>query len=300
MPRTADSGAGRISARRCGGWTRRRRRYVDTSNICDDGGEVYDVAFANGKVYAVSYIGGEIVEYDPAQPWDRLDLKNPRVIKRLDASGYIRPEAGVSVGPDGKLYAGWLAKYGTYGGAVSITDPSTGDTELIENPLGKQAVTGVATDGEFVYVSTNLAGNGLPDKQGEWARFGVVDPKTKTTVFRHEFEGCRGVRILGYDAQSKRLALSVGRDPVLFDTTVRGFISKLEGAARVGSRSVAVPGNGSVIYGSGNSVVRLDLRTGRTSTLFKTPAYVSNVAVGPGGKLYISCGVNVYAARVGE
>ncbi len=273
------------------------KHYVDTSNICDAGGEVYDVCFANGKVYAVAYAGGDIVEYDPAQPWDQLNSENPHVIKRLSTSGYIRPEAGVTVGPDGKLYAGWLTEYGKYGGAVSITDPRTGDTELIENPLGEQAVVGVATDGKSIFVGTSLAGNGLPHKKGEWARFGVIDLATKKVVFQHEFEDAHAVRLLGCDPESNRVALSVGGTPVLFDTAVHGFVKDLDGAAKVGGRSVAVPGDGSVIYGSGSSVVRLDLRTGRTTTLLQAPARVDNVAASPDGKLYISCGVDVYAVK---
>lgn len=273
------------------------KKYVNTSTICDSGGEVYDVAFANGKVYAVAYAGGDIVEYDPSQPWNQIGLANPRVIKHLATNGYIRPEAGVTTGPDGKLYAGWLTRYGAYGGAVSITDPQTGDTELIENPLGEQAVVGVATDGKYVYVGTSLTGNGLPQKKGEWARFGMIDLATKKVVFQREFEGCASVRILGCDPESRRVALSAAGKPMLFDTVVRGFVAELDGAAQVGGRSVALPGDGSVIYGSGSTVVRLDMRTGRTTILLQAPSKVDNVAAGPDGRLYISCGVNVYAVK---
>lgn len=273
------------------------KKAINTGTISDAGGEVYDVAFAGGKVYAVAYAGGDIVQYDPSQPWDQVGQKNPIVIKRLSSAGYIRPEAGVTVGADGMLYAGWLTQYGKYGGAVSITDPKTGDTQLIENPLGEQAIVGAIPGDGFVYVGSSLSGNGLPYKKGEWARFGVVDLSTKTTVFQHEFDGCYGVKVLGYDPESKRVALSVGGKPVLFDTKTRGFVTKLTDAANIGSRSVAVPGDGSVIYGSGKSVVRLDMRTGRTSTILEAPANVNNVAVGPKGELYISCGVDVYAVR---
>lgn len=275
----------------------RTKKYVNTSSICDSGGEVYDVAFANGKVYAVAYAGGDIVEYDPSQPWNQIGLVNPRVIKHLSNNGYIRPEAGVTTGPDGKLYAGWLTRYGAYGGAVSITDPKTGDTELIENPLGEQAVVGVATDGKYIYVGTSLAGNGLPLKKGEWARFGMIDLATRKVVFQREFEGCASVRILGFDPQSHRLALSAGGTPMLFDTSIRGMVTKLDGAAQVGGRSVGLPGDGSVVYGSDKSVVRLDMRTGKTTILLQAPSQVNNVAAGADGKLYISCGVNVYAVK---
>lgn len=273
------------------------KKAINTATISDSGGEVYDVAFAGGKVYAVAYAGGDIVQYDPSQPWDQIGGKNPVVIKHLSSAGYIRPQAGVTVGADGKLYAGWLTQYGKYGGAVSITDPKTGDTELIENPLGEQGIMGVGVDKDFVYVGTTLSANGLPNKNGESARFGMVDLTTKTVVFQREFEGSGHVRVLGSDPESKRVALSVAGKPVLFDTKTRGFVTKLGDAADIGSRSVAVPGDGSVLYGSEKSVVRLDMRTGRTKTIVEAPAKVQNVAVGPKGELYISCGVDVYAVR---
>ena len=272
------------------------RKAINTGTISDYGGEVYDVTFANGKVYAVAYAGGDIVQYDPSQPWDQVGKKNPILIKKVGGK-YIRPQAGVSVGPDGRLYSGWLAQYGTYGGAVSITDPKTGDTELIENPLGEQAVIGVVPTKDFIYVGSSLSGNGLPYKKGEWARFGVIDLATKETVFQHEFEGYGGVRVLAYDDQSKRVAIAVGGKPMLFDTKTRGFVKELDGALKVGGRSVGLPGDGSVLYPSEKSVVRLDMRTGKTSVVVETSETVQNVAMGPKGELYISCAVDVYAVR---
>lgn len=272
------------------------KKYVNTATICDAGGEVYDVAFANGKVYAVAYVGGDTVEYDPSQPWDQVNGKNPRVIASMSSKGYIRPEGGVSLGPDGKLYTGWLAKYGTYGGAVSIIDPKSGETELIENPLGEQAIVGAMADKDFIYVSSSLGANGLPNKKGESARFGVIDQATKEVVFQHEFEGGSGVRVLAIDSESKRVMLSVDGKAMLFDTAVRGFVNLPE-AAKVGGRSVGVPGDGTVIYGSEKSVVRLDMRTGKTTTILEAPETVSNVACGPDGQLYVSCGVDVCAVK---
>lgn len=269
---------------------------VNTSTVCDSGGEVYDVAFADGKLYAVAYAGGDIIEYDPAQPWDQWNHKNPRVIADVGDRGYIRPEGGVSLGPDGKLYTGWLAKYGTYGGAVSITDPRTGANELIENPLGEQGVLRVISDGSFAYAGSTLAANGLPNKTGEFARFGVIDLATKQTVFQREFDKVCGVHVLAYDPQSKRVVLSDGEKMMLFDTSVRGFVD-LPQVANANGRSVAVPGDGTVVYASDNKVVRLDIRTGKATTIASAMGSVGNVACGPKGELYISYGVGIYAVK---
>ena len=69
------------------------KKTVNTDVICDRDGEVYDVAFYKGKVYAVSYAGGDIVEYDPSQPWDEWNSKNPKIIKNLAPSVYARAQA---------------------------------------------------------------------------------------------------------------------------------------------------------------------------------------------------------------
>ncbi|MDH7601399.1 MAG: hypothetical protein QHI38_04550 [Armatimonadota bacterium] len=273
-------------------------RFENTSTVCDAGGEVYDVAFLNGRVYCVAYAGGDIICYDPAKPWNQIDHVNPRVIASLGAKGYIRPIAGVQVGPDGRLYSGWMAKYGTYGGAVAITEPSTGETELIENPLGEQAVSGVVVGESVLYVGSSLAANGLPNKQGEYARFGIVDPATKRTVFQEEIEGAVNVRPLCYDPVTKRVAVSVNGKIRFFNTRTRKFLQSLPvDVPNLSCASVSFPGDGYLYYGSDRSVVALNMRTGRCRTLAQAPGKVANVAVGPSGTVYFSCGVDIYAIK---
>ncbi|MGC8784277.1 MAG: hypothetical protein ACP5RN_07815 [Armatimonadota bacterium] len=274
----------------------RTGKAVNTGTICNAGGEVYDVAFRDGKVYAVAYAGGDIVRYDPEAPWDQWNNVNPRVIASVGEKGYIRPTAGVVVGSDGKLYSGWMARYGVYGGAVAITDPTTGETALIENPLGEQAVEGLAVDERFLYIGTSLGANGLPNKKGEWARFGVVDKATGQAVLRREFEGASGVRTFWLDVQTKRLAFSVDGKLRLFDTLSRQFIDLPAEAPRVGSRIVGL-GDGKAYYGSGKTIVQLDLSTGNSENIAELPSGVSNVAVGQDGALYAACGADIYRIR---
>lgn len=274
----------------------RTGKTVNTGTVCNSGGEVYDVAFHNGKVYAVAYAGGDIIQYDPEAPWDQWNNVNPRVIASVGDRGYIRPTAGVLVGPDGKLYSGWMAKYGVYGGAVAITDPTTGETELIENPLGEQAIEGVAADEKFIYVGTSLGANGLPNKKGEWARFGVIDRTTKQVVFQREFEDASGVRTFWLDTRTKRLAFSVDGRLRLFDTVSRQFTDTPEDTPRVGSRIVGL-GDGKAYYGSGKTVVQLEMDTGKVEAVAELPASVSNVAVEKDGALYAACGADIYRIR---
>ena len=272
-------------------------KYENTAVICNAGGEAYDVACREGKVYAVTYAGGDIVRYDRKQPWDQKNNVNPKVITYVGREkGYIRPIAGALFGPDGKLYAGWMARYGTYGGAVSITDPESGETDLIENPLAEQAIQGVAVDSQFIYVGSSLGGNGLPNKKGEWAKFGIIDPTTKEVVFQKTFEGTSGVGIPGYDEPTHRLVLSNGGKLMIFDTKVRDFLNLPDDVPSLGCHSTSMR-DGCLYYGSDKSVVRLDVRKRQWARVADAPDKVTNVTVSKDGTVYFSCGADVYGIR---
>jgi streptogramin lyase len=272
-------------------------KYENTAIICNAGGEAYDVAFHDGCAFAVTYAGGDIVRYDRKKPWDQKNNVNPNTIAYVGREkGFIRPIAGDFFGPDGKLYAGWMAAYGKYGGAVSITDPDSGETRLIENPLGEQAISGVAVDSKFVYVGTSLGGNGLPNKKGEWAKFGIVDPATKEVVFEKTFDGAYSIGIPGYDEPTHRLLLTHGGKLMLFDTKVRDFLSLPDDTPGPNSHSMTMK-NGCLYYGSKNTVIKLDVRKREWTKIADAPLDANNVAVGPDGTVYFSCGADVYVIR---
>lgn len=268
--------------------------YENTGKVCDAGGEVYDVDFYKDKVFAVSYANGDVTRYDPLKPWDQLGNSNPVSIACVRPQGYIRPAAGVAVGPDGKLYAGWMVEYGKYGGAVSITDPETGATDLIENPLGAQSISGIASDGRCIYASTTAAGNGLPNQKVP-TRFGVIDKETGKTVFSREFSDAKAVRIHGYDNETGQVVVSAERRLMLFDAKSRRFSDKLNGSTpTLTCGSASVPGNGRFYYSSGKMLLLLDLKTGEVEKLAEAPDEVTNVTADPDGAVYFSCGVDVY------
>jgi outer membrane protein assembly factor BamB len=273
-------------------------RTTNTGAVCDAGGEVYDVAFHKGKVYAASYAGGDITEYDPARRWDQWGLKNPRPMAKV-GDAYIRPIAGIITGSDGRLYSGWMARYGTYGGAVAITEPESGKTELIENPLGAQAIAGLAVDTNSIYLGTALGANGLPDKSGEPPRFGVIDIATHKVTFSHEFPGVSQVRAFAYDGKTRCVAFAVGRKLTVFDTQRRLFIADLPAdLPDVGSSTLCTTGDGRIYYGSGKEVIRVNLETGKQERLAELPANVGNVAVRADGTAFASCGTDIYQVDI--
>jgi len=273
------------------------KKATNTSTICDAGGEVYDVAFHDGKTYAIAYAGGDIVRYDADEPWNQWDNKNPKVIASVGAKGYIRPTGGAVFGPDGTLYSGWMARYGTYGGAVAITDPESGETELIENPLGEQAISGVAVDSKCIYVGSSLGANGLPNKTGESARFGVIDLSTRKVAFEHTFEGASGVRVLACDEKVGRVVVSVDGALKIFDSAKGEFIGGMPADLPAPTCNSVASFGGSLYYASEKSIVRLDIGALTLEKLAEAPAKVENVALGPDRTVYFSSDIDVYAVK---
>jgi hypothetical protein len=269
---------------------------VNTPTISDRTGEVYDVAFLDGVTYAAAYNAGEVIRYDPEKPWDQWNRMNPKTLVTLRPRGFVRPTGGIIVGPGRKLYSGWTAGIG-YGGAIAITDPDRGETDLITNPLGQQAIMGVATDGNLLYVGTGLGGTGLPNQAGQSATFGIIDPATRSVVYQETLAGTGRVRVIGYDAATKIVVTSVDTSLRLFDTVTRTFIARGQDAPRVASFGNAIPGDGRFYFTSAKQALLMDLRTGVVQTLGEAPVYVDNIALAPDGTVYVSGGVNLYAIR---
>lgn len=289
----------------------RTRKAVNTRTVCDGGGEVYDVAFQDGRVYAVAYSGGDIIVYEPDRPWDQWNNKNPRTIASV-TPGYIRPVAGARFGPDGKLYSGWMAGYGRYGGAVAVTDPATGATELIENPLGEQAVSGLAVDmrpgSGMAYVGTSLEANGLPHKQGELPRFGVLDIAARKVLFSREFAGAGSVRSIVFDPQTNLVAFIAGTQMRLFDPERRAFLPLpddlpqprtglvLAPASAPGSRPSAQreASAGAILFGSGKDLIAFRTADRTWRKIAEPPENFGNVAVSSQCDIYLSAGPSLY------
>ena len=271
------------------------RKVVNTPAISDTRGEVLDVAFLGGATYCASYSGGEVIRYATEKPWDQWNQTNPTTIASISAEGYGRPTGGIIVGPGRQLYSGWTARFGTYGGAVAITDPESGKTELLENPLGEQQIMGLATDGNLLYVATGIDGDGLPTRPGQSSKLGIIDPATKRVIWQQEVSGAQRVRIAGYDASTQIVPTIVDTHIRLFDASTRTFLERGRTAPTVASWSHALPGDGKLYYGSGMQVLALDLRNGTVDTVAEAPGYVNNVAMGPDGTIYFGVGVDLYA-----
>ncbi|HWB54363.1 MAG TPA: hypothetical protein VG722_09220 [Tepidisphaeraceae bacterium] len=281
------------------------KKFVNTDTICNAGGEVYDATFFNNKVYAASYSGGDIVEYDRDQPWDQFDNKNPRTIVHLAKDDCIRPVGGITIGDDHLLYSGWMAEYGEYGGSVAITDPKTGKTDLIKNPLGEEDVSGIAVDDHYIYVGTTTGANGLPPKPNSTVSFGVIDKSTHKVVYSHSFSAS-SVHSLARDRVTGIVVFAVDNNIQLFDPSkLLAKQNPLLASPNVPGTNksptdatascLAAPGNGHLYFGSGNIVYSLDLRTMQIRSVAVAPVnHIVCLAVSKTGTIYVSDSSKLY------
>jgi hypothetical protein len=273
------------------------KTFANTGIVCDSGGEVYDAVFADGKVYLVAYVGGDVIEYDPARPWDQINGKNPRTIAHLTTKGYIRPTGGVRLGSDGKLYSGWMAKYGTYGGAIAITDRSSGQTNLMENPLVEQAITAldIDADAKFLFAGTGLHGNGLPNKPNEKPQFGMIEIANGKVVFQQAINGGE-VAAVRYDAKTKRVVVVAERKIKLFAPDTKKLADAPAATPAVTQYPLTAHGDGTVWYPSGDAVVRLDLAT-MEAQKFPSGVKIDHLAVDKQGVAYVASGPDLYRVK---
>lgn len=271
-------------------------KVANTGVVCFNGGEVYDTAFLNNKVYAVAYVGGDVIEYDPSQPFD-LWNGNPHNIAVVGPD-YIRPVAGISVGPDSKLYSGWMAKYGKYGGAIAVTDTATSKTELFRDPVGPQAISGLAVDKNSMYVGTSIDANGLSAKAGTSPKFAVLDWKNHKITFEKELPGGDAVDHVLYDPKTGKVAMRAAKEVWVFDPATRK-LSKPELPPCTGV--LAGDTLGRIYYGSDNLLVIADLSSGKVLETITGPGKaVEKVGVSPAVAtegVFISSGPDVSRIR---
>jgi len=235
----------------------RTHEVVNTDVMSDEMGEIYDIAFADNVVYAVSYPDGELIRYDPTQPWDQLGGKNPRSIFKMDAYGYIRPSR-ILVGPDGRLYSGYSGRYGKFGGAIAITDPVTSRTEIIENPLGTRGIQSLAVDEDRNFIGTHTEASGLTGKRNI-SKFGVLAIRTQETLFESSFE-TGAVKNLCRDRKTNTVVFTVNGVLCEYDTESESIIrDPVPGLEPITAGTVIPLDDGSLITGTGTEIVRIDL-----------------------------------------
>ena len=269
------------------------------SEITDIGRQVKSVCLLNNKIYAASYPGGDITEYDFNQEWDEWYGSNPKSVAKLGPT-YIRPTGGIITGVDGLLYSGWMARYGLYGGAVAITNPlNDSSTEILENPLGEQAISVSAVDHRFIYVGTSVRGNGLPLKKGESAKFGLIELHSKKLLFSYTFQKAVQVGAILYETQTDLVAMVVNRKIYLFNPTTKQFVNDLfTRVPAITSGALASVGNGVIYYANQKTIWSLDFRNGQLQKVVDMPLTISNLEIQPDGTGFVICGADLFRVQL--
>ncbi len=266
---------------------------VNTGAVCDLSGEIYDVTFLDGKTFAASYSGGDITVYDPDIPWDQWGLRNPKPLSNVRQEGYIRPTAGITVGKDGYLYSGWMARYGVYGGALVRTLPETGEQEVYVDPLGPRAIYSMDVLADRVYLGTSLSANGLGNATGP-VSIGIWDTVKKKLIKQRYFEGPNQVGHIAAFPEGVVLSLGGVRLLILDAQTLETKVEiPLNGGGISNFRFHSNRKTGEVWLTRGKRVCLLSVGEGRLETVATLDRSLSNVTQDPQGNVYVSMGAEI-------
>jgi hypothetical protein len=192
-----------------------------------------------------------------------------------------------------------MAEYGQYGGAVMITDPKnpSKSNTIIKEPLGKQAVTGLALGPDAVYLSTSLEGNGVKTNPVGTPQVGALDIKTHKVLWKTPSPTrVTNLLKLTYDAQTKTLGMIGGGKLLLLDSETHKF--KTDVPAKTANETLDLLAPGKFVYGDGNDVVVFDLNLNKEISRIKTPIKVERLATAKDGTIYISGGPAVYQVKL--
>ena len=261
--------------------------YWNSNAVCDQGGEVYGMAFAHDHLYLSAYSGGDHVVYDPTQPWDQVNNRNPLTLEKVGPS-LIRPEANSVIGPDGHFWTGWMAEYGRYGGGISRIDTQSGAMTVWQEPIPGQAIVGLAADQRYLYFTTGGSGNGLSPKV-EPFHFVVWSPEGDK-VWDAQFAA--GQRLGRVCATGDAVVVVVDESVHLFDPLAMGWRQTI--SLPEACRTLLALPDGTVLLFGQTDLYRLQLDTGEVTRRSTLPGPVNTATLAPDGTVYFASGVDLY------
>lgn len=259
----------------------------NSSAVCDAGGEVYGMVFADDRLFMSCYSGGDHVVYDPTKPWNQRTNDNPRTLQSA-APALIRPTGRSVLGPDGGIWTGWSAQYGVYGGGLTRVDVATLAVQIWYDPIPGQQLAGLARDSRYLYFITDGGSSGLPYKQDSF--YFVVWSAEGNIVYRKPF--APNVRLSAIVAHQDRVYIGADDCIHVFHPQTMEFGAVIAAGSPcscllgVNDRTVAA------FCGSG----LYDIRTSDDSIGFAAPlpGRVGAAALSPDGRIYFACGTGLY------
>lgn len=165
--------------------------YWNSRPIAQAGGEPYGIVPYKGKIYFTCYVGGDHIVYDPKQPWNQFEDVNPKNLGSV-APLMIRPESGSVMGSDKRIWTGWCAKYGAYGGGISRLDPETGKLDYWFDLVPEQCIGHIAAGRKHIYALSHWMANGMVCRQND--AFTLLKLDTEGNIlWRKKFEKDQGL-----------------------------------------------------------------------------------------------------------
>lgn len=281
------------------------RSLMDNSpQVVDGGGEVYDGRWIDGKFYFIAYGGGDLGVWDPAQPWDQWNNQNPKVVAKYngpDHHSLIRPQGGMIVGPKGRLYSGFSAKYGSLKGGISEYDPQTDKARSWSSDLVATEVSigTVAGDDRYLYAVTSNHFNGLRPAAKELIFF-VFDPETGKVLYRETLKDMTQYAAVACIPATNHIWLTTPDGIKRFDPEKMSFVQTVAWPREANNNGAVskfdTQGN-RAWFAADTAIVELtDGPKPTVRTRFRAPKSFSGLAAGHDGMLYFTQELEVWAA----
>lgn len=263
--------------------------FTNMSSVTPQAGGVQDVAFIKEAAWGVTAPSGDIFRLNIEQPWREWDGNNPYIAISLNENGYGQATDIVASSAVLKLYVGWS------GGVITMTDPATGKTDSMKNPLGTYGIAGLALNDEFLFVGARFDSGTTPNPASGAPPFAVLGLDTLQAYWSHPFEKALSVDRLLYDDVSGRVAMAVDGVLRVFDVKGMNVPEAFESAPpNITSKKMAGRNDGYVYYGSGKKLIRAHLITGAWEEVLEMPGEPGALTAGSDGSLFVASGINVY------
>lgn len=252
--------------------------YWNSNAVCNNGGEVYGMAFVGSRLFISAYAGGDHVVYDMKKPWDQYHNINPITLKSA-APKLVRPTGRSIIGPDGNFWTGWSAAYGVYGGGLTRVDTDSLEMTMWYDPIPGQSVAGIACDDEYIYYTTNGFASGL-DRKTEPFYLAAWSPQGRL-VGKVRFDSGPDVAAVG--VTGGYVIAGVGQELRIFRTKSLEYV----GSICTGALCTCLVGwrDGTMAAFCGKDLSIVDPETLAKRFITKLPGPVATAAVTEGGKL---------------
>ncbi len=276
----------------------------NTPQVVDGGGEVYDGRWVDGKFYFIAYGGGDLAVWDPKQPWDQWNNVNPKLLytyKTAKDGELIRPIGGLVVGPKGRLYGGWSAKYNKQGGGLTEWDIATNTARSWTNDIvePEMAIGSIAADDKYIYGVTSNSFSGIkpPAKP---LTFWVFDPVAEKVVYKETLKNATARPAVLRVPGTGHIWLAEPDGLRRFDSQTLKFVPTIAWPREAGAPATvsASDARGNTAwFTAGDTIVRVDDgATPKASAIFKANVPVGSMAAGEDGQLYFTQGVDLWSA----